>query len=173
MEAMTRPPATCTMGSRDSEEAQQRGADRSMAMRKRTVLMAMRRAREWCSGIGACPTSERKIERGTERVDQREQRAEGEYEVVPEDACGSHCGGHFVTRLGYAVLPMVANDYLGDWVGLARGRVRVMVVPWLGPGLVAVMSPPCWRAMVRTRKRPRPVPLILTMRCGRGRGRSV
>ena len=36
-----------------------------------------------------------------------------------------------------------------------------MVVPRPGPGLVAVASPPCWRAMLRTRKRPRPVPLIL------------
>ena len=37
-----------------------------------------------------------------------------------------------------------------------------MVVPWSGPGLEAVTSPPCWRTMLRTRKRPRPVPLILT-----------
>src|ERR1700692_2895269 len=43
---------------------------------------------------------------------------------------------------------------------LASGRVMVMVVPRPGPGLAAVASQPCWRAMLRTRKRPRPVPLI-------------
>ena len=46
----------------------------------------------------------------------------------------------------------------------ARGNVNVMVVPSPGPELDAVTSPPCWRAMLRTRKRPSPVPLILTIR---------
>ena len=57
----------------------------------------------------------------------------------------------------------VSERVIRGVVSVASGRVMVMVVPRPGPGLVAVASPPCWRAMLRTRNRPRPVPLIFAM----------
>ena len=38
------------------------------------------------------------------------------------------------------------------------------VLPWLGPALVASISPPCWLMMLWLIVRPRPVPLPVRLR---------
>lgn len=64
--------------------------------------------------------------------------------------------GSSVARIG----AIVAQKSLRFYGCNRRGNCTVMVAPLPSPSLVAVASPPCWRAMVRTKNSPRPVPLV-------------
>ena len=108
--------------------------------------------------------------RGAQRIDQGEERAEAEGEEFPDEIHVSSGRGLpvmgvlelIVRRRGDGAGCDLLQGVFGAGSPTSSGSLSSKVVPWPRPSLRARTLPPCWAAMVRTRKRPRPVPLILT-----------